>query len=227
MLTHHIIAIFPLLQDHHHSISMSYSSSSYSFSAKTSKVVEAKAAKAETSKVVEAKAAKAESSSVSMSMDESMSVEAKTAKARRNLAASDANVNKGEEAVVDMMERELQKKTKDPKTQEPTWYPTIFPTDFEESMSLSVGSLSASVSTKAGKVAKGASMSAEAKAAKGRRNLRVSDSAVNVPVAAPSVARELAAYERQLGTGVTATPTEFPPRPPSGVSLLSLLLNCI
>ena len=43
---------------------------------------------------------------------------------------------------------------------------------------------------------------------------------VNVPVPSPTAAieRELAEYERQLGTDVTGTPTNTPGRP-TGVSL--------
>lgn len=51
--------------------------------------------------------------------------------------------------------------------------------------------------------------------------LAVSAAAINEPVASPTAAveRELKEYERQLGTGVTGTPTEFPPRPTGGVSI--------
>ena len=50
--------------------------------------------------------------------------------------------------------------------------------------------------------------------------LAVSAAAINEPVASPTAAveRELKEYERQLGTDVTGTPTEFPPRPTGGVS---------
>ena len=46
-------------------------------------------------------------------------------------------------------------------------------------------------------------------------------SAINEPVASPTadVDRELAEYERQLGTDVTGAPTEVPGRPTGGVSL--------
>lgn len=47
-----------------------------------------------------------------------------------------------------------------------------------------------------------------------------SSAAVNEPVASPTAAleRELAEYERMLGTDVTGTPTATPGRPTSGVS---------
>ena len=47
-------------------------------------------------------------------------------------------------------------------------------------------------------------------------------SAINEPVASPtdSIERELAEYERQLGTDVTGAPTATPGRPTDGVSLL-------
>ena len=47
-----------------------------------------------------------------------------------------------------------------------------------------------------------------------------SSAAINEPVASPTAAveRELAEYERQLGTDVTGTPTATPGRPTSGVS---------
>lgn len=50
--------------------------------------------------------------------------------------------------------------------------------------------------------------------------IAASSAAVNVPVPSPTAAieRELAEYERQLGTDVTGTPTETPPRPTGGVS---------
>jgi hypothetical protein len=53
-----------------------------------------------------------------------------------------------------------------------------------------------------------------------------SSAAINEPVASPTAAieRELAEYERQLGTDITGAPTETPPRPTSGVSLLSICL---
>jgi hypothetical protein len=49
--------------------------------------------------------------------------------------------------------------------------------------------------------------------------------AINEPVASPSAAieRELAEYERQLGTDITGTPTGMPPRP-TPVSLLFISL---
>ncbi len=51
-----------------------------------------------------------------------------------------------------------------------------------------------------------------------------SSTAINEPVASPTAAieRELAAYERQLGTGTTAAPTENPDR-----SMVSLQYICI
>ena len=51
-----------------------------------------------------------------------------------------------------------------------------------------------------------------------------SSAAINEPVASPTAAieRELAAYERQLGTDVTGTPTEIPDR-----SMVSLQYICI
>ena len=54
--------------------------------------------------------------------------------------------------------------------------------------------------------------------------LAVSAAAINEPVASPTAAveRELASYERQLGTDVTGTPTETPPRPTGGVSTIIL-----
>ena len=47
-------------------------------------------------------------------------------------------------------------------------------------------------------------------------------SAINEPVASPTdaIERELAEYERQLGTDVTGAPTVTPGRPTSGVSLI-------
>eukprot|EP00984_Skeletonema_dohrnii_P031883 scaffold24970_cov142-Skeletonema_dohrnii-CCMP3373.AAC.3 len=50
--------------------------------------------------------------------------------------------------------------------------------------------------------------------------IAVSAAAINEPVASPTAAieRELAEYERQLGTDVTGAPTDIPPRP-TGVSL--------
>ena len=50
--------------------------------------------------------------------------------------------------------------------------------------------------------------------------LAVSSAAINEPVASPTAAleRELAEYERELGTDVTGTPTATPGRPTSGVS---------
>ncbi len=50
--------------------------------------------------------------------------------------------------------------------------------------------------------------------------IMASATAINEPVASPTAAieRELAEYERQLGTGVTGTPTETPDRPTDGVS---------
>ena len=55
--------------------------------------------------------------------------------------------------------------------------------------------------------------------------LAVSAAAINEPVASPTAAveRELKEYERQLGTDVTGTPTEFPPRP-TGVSVAASYL---
>eukprot|EP00984_Skeletonema_dohrnii_P032601 scaffold26973_cov89-Skeletonema_dohrnii-CCMP3373.AAC.3 len=49
-----------------------------------------------------------------------------------------------------------------------------------------------------------------------------SAAAINEPVASPTAAieRELAEYERQLGTDVTGSPTATPGRPTGGVSLL-------
>jgi hypothetical protein len=51
-------------------------------------------------------------------------------------------------------------------------------------------------------------------------------SAINEPVASPvaAVERELAEYERQLGTDITGTPTVTPPRPTSGVSAICLVI---
>ena len=51
-------------------------------------------------------------------------------------------------------------------------------------------------------------------------------SAINEPVASPAAAieRELAEYERQLGTGITGTPTKNPPRPSGGVSAIRLVI---
>ena len=48
-----------------------------------------------------------------------------------------------------------------------------------------------------------------------------SSAAINEPVASPTAAieRELAEYERMLGTDVTGTPTATPGRPTGGVSL--------
>mmetsp|Transcript_2510 Transcript_2510/g.3920 ORF Transcript_2510/g.3920 Transcript_2510/m.3920 type:complete len:140 (-) Transcript_2510:231-650(-) len=45
-----------------------------------------------------------------------------------------------------------------------------------------------------------------------------SAAAINEPVASPTAAieRELAEYERQLGTDVTGAPTDIPPRPTGG-----------
>eukprot|EP00573_Skeletonema_grethae_P000616 CAMPEP_0201686000 /NCGR_PEP_ID=MMETSP0578-20130828/601_1 /ASSEMBLY_ACC=CAM_ASM_000663 /TAXON_ID=267565 /ORGANISM="Skeletonema grethea, Strain CCMP 1804" /LENGTH=80 /DNA_ID=CAMNT_0048169987 /DNA_START=53 /DNA_END=291 /DNA_ORIENTATION=+ len=45
-----------------------------------------------------------------------------------------------------------------------------------------------------------------------------SSAAINEPVSSPTAAveRELAEYERQLGTDVTGTPTATPGRPTSG-----------
>jgi len=53
-------------------------------------------------------------------------------------------------------------------------------------------------------------------------------SAINEPVASPtdSIERELAEYERQLGTDVTGAPTVTPGRPTDGVSLILLYLYC-
>jgi len=53
-----------------------------------------------------------------------------------------------------------------------------------------------------------------------------SSAAVNEPVASPAAAveRELAEYERQLGTGITGTPTKNPPRPSGGVSAIRLVI---
>jgi len=50
--------------------------------------------------------------------------------------------------------------------------------------------------------------------------LAISTAAINEPVASPTAAieRELAEYERQLGTDVTGTPTATPGRPTGGVS---------
>ena len=50
--------------------------------------------------------------------------------------------------------------------------------------------------------------------------LAVSSAAINEPVSSPTAAieRELAEYERQLGTDVTGIPTNTPGRP-TGVSL--------
>jgi len=52
----------------------------------------------------------------------------------------------------------------------------------------------------------------------------VSSVAINEPVASPSaeIERELAEYERQLGTDITGAPTPNPPRPPTQVSILSI-----
>ena len=51
-----------------------------------------------------------------------------------------------------------------------------------------------------------------------------SSAAINEPVSSPTAAveRELAEYERQLGTDVTGTPTATPGRPTSGVSCILL-----
>ena len=53
-------------------------------------------------------------------------------------------------------------------------------------------------------------------------------SAINEPVASPAAAvdveRELAEYERQLGTDITGAPTGTPPRPTSGVSAIYLVI---
>ena len=50
--------------------------------------------------------------------------------------------------------------------------------------------------------------------------IAVSAAAINEPVASPTAAieRELAEYERQLGTDITGTPTMSPGRPTDGVS---------
>jgi hypothetical protein len=52
----------------------------------------------------------------------------------------------------------------------------------------------------------------------------VASVAINEPVASSTadIERELAEYERQLGTDITGTPTGTPPRPTPGVSLLSI-----
>jgi len=52
--------------------------------------------------------------------------------------------------------------------------------------------------------------------------IAVSAAAINEPVASPTAAieREMAEYERQLGTDVTGAPTATPGRPTDGVSLL-------
>ena len=49
-------------------------------------------------------------------------------------------------------------------------------------------------------------------------------SAVNEPVASSTaeIERELAEYERQLGTDITGTPTGTPPRVPTPVSINNL-----
>ena len=54
-----------------------------------------------------------------------------------------------------------------------------------------------------------------------------SSAAINEPVSSPTAAveRELAEYERQLGTGVTGTPTATPGRPTSGVSYILLHIS--
>jgi hypothetical protein len=51
-----------------------------------------------------------------------------------------------------------------------------------------------------------------------------SSAAANEPFASPTldIERELAEYERQLGTDITGTPTGTPPRPTPGVSILSI-----
>ena len=47
-----------------------------------------------------------------------------------------------------------------------------------------------------------------------------SSAAINEPAASPTAAieRELAEYERQLGTDATGSPTDIPGRPTGGVS---------
>ena len=52
-------------------------------------------------------------------------------------------------------------------------------------------------------------------------------SAINEPVTSPTAAveRELAEYERELGTDVTGTPIETPGRPTSGVSGILLPIS--
>ena len=63
--------------------------------------------------------------------------------------------------------------------------------------------------------------------------LAISTAAINEPVASPTAAikRELAEYERQLGTDVTGTPTANPGRPtdrPDGVSSsFFYVLSCL
>jgi len=59
-----------------------------------------------------------------------------------------------------------------------------------------------------------------------------SAAAINEPVASPTAAieRELAEYERQLGTDVTGAPTATPGRPTGGVSCtyhLCVLYCCV
>ena len=61
--------------------------------------------------------------------------------------------------------------------------------------------------------------------------IAVSAAAINEPVASPTAAieRELAEYERQLGTDVTGAPTATPGRPTGGVSCTYHLsaLSCL
>ena len=54
--------------------------------------------------------------------------------------------------------------------------------------------------------------------------LAVSSAAINEPVASPTSAieRELAEYERELGTGITEPPTGIPGRPTNGGDGVSL-----